>query len=641
MKLDSIAKAYLSQYQLDEQLLPKEENEADRMRANGHTFHQQRFIDAHPKAKEVFENSPYLEQNGNPRQFAARIPIELDTSVESPHPDVTRFLERNGYHFSNDEYKSGIAKSTKTVGNPDQGIPYSTKITQHKIGGLLEKHKASDEIKKAFVNDPFRANAKTEAYDMVLTGNHRDIFGSSTGRSYTSCADKRPRKDGEVPGWREYDGNGPAAQKMKEEINNNTFNAYIIPRGGDVDKDVIGRISFKRHNGLTTGHPTLFQEGRTYGNNMPKAFIKKSNEVVSSLFDRKNDIYLKNQHVYDDDGVALKTVGFDANNRPSSEQLDFAYKALKNSGFDQQFHHLYAHVDPDQKYKTKKLKDIAKAISNIKNTVASGNFNDSIAAFNGLDTALENNYLASESLLQNPHVSDLMNKTASLFDIKNKVHHSGIISATRGYGPSNLITSKIANKASSSIAAKNYDDFASMVSLRDSSNGAINFGGHSRYSPIPIHSDHEFGNDPMDTILRTADKKNQLDHTMFHAAYMSFRDHGTNHGNFYDTAHHFEQQGIPGMSNIIRKIADTNLKGNTASEIAERFYDMKPATRERFASEIHDWIGGRTAKQFMQDNKAHIDSYKAMRNENAKKATQTISESFTYSEEEEERDFSI
>jgi hypothetical protein len=672
MKLDSIAKAYLTQCssisQLDEQLLPKEEHEADMMRSNGHAFYQQKFIDSHPRLKELMETSPYMDSPHQKRQFAARVPVELDVSSKAPHPEVANFLKQNGYHFTDDEYKQGIANKTVTVGNPDKGIPYTNKIVSTKIGSLLDKHSASDSLKKNFINDPFRTNAKTKAYDIVLTGNHRDIYGSSTGRSYTSCADKRPRKAGEIPGLNAYDGDGPAAQKMREEINNNTFNAYLIPRGGNIDTDVIGRISFKKHTGLTTGHQTLFPEKRQYGTGVPNGFREAAEKLVSSVVDKTNDAYLKNKKVYNDDGEPIKISGSSV----TGEQLDAANKELKGDEFGVYRRKLMEYVDPNQKYKTKKFRDLAKIINQLSDTIhgsgkyssdliktspdyanaigAGDRFLTALHHFRELHTIIDDSF-DTASIKDNPHINKLMDDTAELFDMNNMAHRNAVVSAAKPSFASKYaaFANAIASRATKNKTIKNYSDFENMVYMRDASNGHITFGGANRYSALPVHPDHTLGKNPMDTAVRNLSERGLLSHDSLRAAYMTFGSKSKNLGNLYDVAHHYEKEGLNDMGDVITNLA-APFRRRPSSELAETFLSMKPSTRERFASELHDYIGGMTGRQFMNAHKEHLDAYKARRQEildavkkqNLEEEYNFLSEEyFDYEDDEEERDFGI
>lgn len=599
MKLDSIAKAYLQQIQLDEQLLPKEEADADKMKNFDHASSQISFIYKHPKARELFQNSPYMAPGSlYPRQFAARIPVELE-NPKNPDADVSDFLTRNGYHFTPEEYKSGVANRNATVGNPDAGIPYSTKTVTAKIGGLLDKHKAPDDIKKKFVNDLFRSNQKTKAYDIVLTGNHHDIYGSSTGRSWTSCADKRPRKEGEVPGWRANDGKGPAAQRIKGEINNNTFNAYLIPRGGDVDTQAIGRISFKRHTGVFTKHSTLFPEGQQYGTNVPSGFRKAAEGLVSSVFDRVNDVYVKNDYVYDDDKEKVKLHG---QQEFSPEQLDAVHKVFSDD-FDRM--KLIKHVNPSLKYKTKIFRDFTKHVNNIKKSAGFEEAGAYIKNDINLPSGLHGFYYG-----ENPHLQSALDHIASTFDLSNPAHHQAIKSLSSNYFNSSSIGQALIDKVTKNIKVKNYDDFKNISKLRELT--GIRLGG-GRYSALPLADQHNMGKDPMDHIIRTAGEREELDYPLLRDAYMTFHNHAKKRGNIYDVARHYENEGVHGADKSIKALGD-DLRKKPAGDLAEIFYSMKPDTRERFASEIHSYIGGRTAKQFMQDNKAHIDAYKERRN---------------------------
>lgn len=594
MKLDSIAKAYLQQIQLDEQLLPKEETDANKMRSRNHAERQQKFIDLHPKAKEVFENSPYSPPD-NPtatRQFAARIPVELETP-KNPDEDVFNFLQKSGYFFTHDDYKAGVAHRNVTVGNPERGIPFSTKKVTAKIGGLLDKHNAPAEIKKKYVNDLFRSNQRTKAYDIVLTGNHHDIYGSSAGRSWTSCADKRPREEGEVPGLRRNDGNGPAARLIDNEINNNTFNAYLIPRGGDVDKEAIGRISFKQHTGLVTKQSTLFPEGRQYGTGVPAGFRKAAEDVVSSLFERPTDTYVKNRNVYDDDEDTVKLHGTE-NFGP--EHLDAANKEIND---DYKSKKLLKYVNPAFKYKTKQLKELASAMNSLKDVVKSGSFHDAAAHIkNGIKV---DSFITGHAYTENPHMQQILDSVAEKFNLNDPAHHQTIRSLANNYSNSTAIGNEVIRKITGSLKAKNYDDFKNMVNLRDVAK--ISYPTNS--SAIPVSDSHNMGDNPLEHVVTTAGNRQELSPSMFESAYMTFNHHGDNHGTIYDAARNFENQGVHGMNNVIAKLGN-QIKELPDDQLAERFHSMQPETRNRFASEIHARMKGKTAQQIIDENKQHI-----------------------------------
>jgi hypothetical protein len=110
------------------------------------------------------------------------------------------------------------------------------KVVAHRIGKVLDEHGAPANIKKSFVQDTFRTGAKTGEYDAILTAHHHDIAGGSTDRGWISCANIRTNEPRD-----KFKGNGPAAKKMSEEINNMTHHMYLVPRGGNVDTDAIAR----------------------------------------------------------------------------------------------------------------------------------------------------------------------------------------------------------------------------------------------------------------------------------------------------------------------------------------------------------------------------------------------------------------
>lgn len=200
-----VTQSNATEEQLLEELTDSEKRKADILTEYGRNNRLDAFHAQHPKAKALFDSNLAAGE----LKHRARVPIKLQETSAVPHPGVADFIVKQGYHFTPDEYKAGIANESKTVGNPEQGIPYSTKVVQHKIGRLLDRHGAPDEIKQKFMNDPFRTGAKTKDYDLYVTAHPHDIVGGSTGRGWTSCADIRPRPKDHPLG--SYDGKGPAA----------------------------------------------------------------------------------------------------------------------------------------------------------------------------------------------------------------------------------------------------------------------------------------------------------------------------------------------------------------------------------------------------------------------------------------------
>lgn len=573
---------------IDEQLLPNEETKADRMVSSGHSFYRSEFLSHNPKAKEAFEKS------NEPKRYSIRTPVTLTESSSAPHPEVKDFLIHHNYKIHDDEYRSGLATEVKKVGDPERGIPLRDKIVQHKIGGLLEKHNAPDSTKKAYMNDPFRTGARNSNYDIILTGHHHDVFGMSTGRGWTSCANLRASED------TRFRGNGPAAKDMGNEINNHTHVAYLVPRGGNVDTDAIARTAFKHHRGLTTGHQTLLPENSVYGS-APSGFLNSAKKIVSNLFDKKDDIYKKTEGVYSDNS---KTMDFPKN--PSSHLIDTAWKSIPKKD-DNTRYRMYSHIDPDQKYKSTELSSVGKHIKSIRDAANSGNFHDTMDAVStaGWNIAERGHYHLTGG--ENPHVDAAMDKGVQSFNIHDPDHVKKLINyADR----TNQITRAFVGRVSRSIPpAKTTDEFHTLSHLKK--NGVQLVGDSWK---VPIDPKHTMGKNPHDAIVKSLSDRGELNHANYSESFLSTKN--ARSGNLYDHAVHHENEGIPGMTDIIHALgnrikdsARTNsyAKWTTDDEIAHTFHCMKPATRDRFGDAM-----GIDHKKLRKQNPAKINDHKEM-----------------------------
>lgn len=634
-----IAEAYrqvvtqsITQEPLLEELTDAEKRKADIITHYGRNHRLDAFHAQHPKAKSLFDSS----LTSGELKHRARVPIDLMETSAVPHPDVSKFIKDKGYHFTPDEYKSGIANETKTVGDPERGIPYTTKTVQHKIGRLLDKHSATEEIKQKFINDPFRTGAKTKNYDLIVTAHPHDIVGGSTGRGWTSCADIRPRPKGHPLG--EYDGKGPAAKTLPEEINNFTHMVYLVPRGGNVDTDAIARTSYKLHRGLRTGHETLFPESRVYVT-APQGFKESADKLMSDLFQHdKSEVYKKHDSVYDDNHQPY-VFGTD---KPTADQLDLVAK-LQPRGNTDAMKHLYKHMDPSHKYKTKLLKT---ANIHLNALISSANSNDPDKFLHALHAAKDLNDAVSPHTYeakQNPHILEAANKLKDSVDISNPKHADAISKAVHSE-----IANKIINITVSNKEAKTYQDYKNMFDL--SKRGIV----FSNKSYVPIAKNHEMGKNPFHTIiagiLKDHDPEN-ADHMKHIAriaseAFMSTESfRSKNNGNIYDHLIDAENSNIHGVSGLIDHLAQRRVKfmsngyslngvpSTLHDELAKSLITTKPANRERLADAFNI---GMSAKEILKKGKAGVDEIrnynKLIKQAKQQKQQLGLNESFDFDE---------
>ena len=559
--------------ELFEELTRSEERKADSMLDSGHYSWRQHFIDQHPEAKKAFG-----EYRGDEKRFSTRIPVSITESSGTPNSSVLDFLESKNIKTSHEDYRNGHAFEEKTVGDPERGIPMSTKRIKTKIGALLEKHGAPDDIKKAFVNDTFRTGAKNIDYDLVISSHPHDVFGMSTGRSWASCASMR---DGETK-WR--GGQGPAAKCMRGELNNHTHVVYLLPRGGDVDKDAIARINYKHHTGLMTGAETLISDGHVYGNDAPNKFSDIAEEHVRKLFPLvQGEVYMKNPAVYDD------------NSKPATftwtitaPTLDTAWTKFSKSLKDKR-HLLYEHVIPGEQYKSTNLRQLSKHLQGLQSSSDFIDYTNKLKDMSDFISDQDNDEYGAERTVAhyNKHFIDANDRAAKqLFDISNEQHREAFHKLNSGSEIERVLQPTIDENLPEVKTPTDYEHrlrFESDIGL---------------HKAIPIASNHSLGRYPLDTLTNHLASKDALNYRNFYKAFMSAR--ATNHRKetVWDAAVRYEAAKVPGMSKVVNNLAnDGSFLVNKWSR-AKMFEKMKPATRQRIA----DILG--------VDHKAEIKEYK-------------------------------
>jgi hypothetical protein len=164
---------------LQEDLTSKEIEKADKMKGYGHSSYLHDFLRHSPKAAEEFNKQRHMHGESG----RIRMPMTLSND-SNPHQGVIKFLSGNGYSTTPESYQKGLAHKEIEVGNPAKGIPLSKKMMTHKIGGILEKHHAEDDLKRAFTNDPSRASAKNKQFDVLFSHAPQDIYAKATGWGY-------------------------------------------------------------------------------------------------------------------------------------------------------------------------------------------------------------------------------------------------------------------------------------------------------------------------------------------------------------------------------------------------------------------------------------------------------------------------
>lgn len=497
-------------FQINEELTDRQKRHADKMTENGHGYYMSNFITthAHPDTYNKFQ---YDKDTG---RKVIRIPVSLDTSNHTPSDEVHDFLKSKGYHIKdNESYSKGLAHKEIITGNPDKGIPYTSKLQSYKIGGLLKQHDAPEHIIKKFVNDPARTGAKNSEYDLVVANHPHDIYGISTNRGWTSCSNMET--------------GGVAAKKMPEEINNYTHVVYLTKRGGNYDTDAIARLKFSHHTGIGTGHQTLISERRVYGD-APTSFRTVAEQHMKELFPIKDDIYLKNSNIYSDSGDVLHSEN-QANIKP--EHIDKAWKELNNENKVR----LYSMISTDGKYKSRKLQQVQKALATIKSP-PTGDFVKDMDSLKystyDLDDDQKRYGIEQNKNFPYDHLRSTVAEHMKNFDINNNDHVLAIRSFTT-YNP--LRNHLYAGIESNIKPIKTVQDF-------DTANKIHKIFGNRDYQALEVDPNHELGHDPIKTLGNAGVLHGASD---YHKAYFSLNKHSKMNENWFGMTHRLARENIP------------------------------------------------------------------------------------------------
>lgn len=254
-------------------------------------------------------------------------------------PDVIEHLTNHGYEIK--DYKKGIATIKKQVGNPARGIPYTSKYVDESIGSILNKTKATPEVKTAFTNDPSRASTKAKTH-VVISTSPLAIAGMSTGTTWRelSCMNM---EGGSLP------------HKLEDDSVHGTHVAFLVPHDdttafqhGEPSKP-IARIALKPFH---SGSDTIYRpENKTYGTDTSAFTNAVSRWAADNYPAQQGKTYTKNPDVYDDTNNRLykslskdkvewhikNGVQFDPNASIDHDAINHAIDFTKNHFADKQF----------------------------------------------------------------------------------------------------------------------------------------------------------------------------------------------------------------------------------------------------------------------------------------------------------------
>ena len=239
------------------------------------------------------------------------------------NPDVIEHLVHQGYRIK--DYQKGLVTRKKVVGD-GVTIPKTEKWVDERIGSVLEKTKAPDHVKKAFMNDPSRsASAGKDELHVVVSHHPYAVAGMSTGTGWSSCMNMdRSDRGGMVDNTR----------YLSDDSKNGTHVAYLV-RGSDEEglkhgtpSNPIARIALKPFHS-EEGH-TIFrpESGKQYGSGGTAFGHAVHNWAVTNYPAKPATEYTKNSDVYNDDGNTT----YEEHDTPSLRE------SLKNNKLPNELH---------------------------------------------------------------------------------------------------------------------------------------------------------------------------------------------------------------------------------------------------------------------------------------------------------------
>jgi hypothetical protein len=203
-------------------------------------------------------------------------------------------LKQKGYHHSPEDYKNGLTYSKEDFSGP--------KKRPLRIGKVLEKHNATDTVKKAYMNDPARSASNTSDNVVTISRHPYDVGGMSTDRGWRSCmtlptnpnlSENKQKKGDDLGG--EY-----AREYLPEDIKHGTHVAYLHHKNDKSISKPSARIALKPHKN-DKGHTILRPSHNTYGT-ASKSFHHTVNEWAKKHFPATpGKYYSPNDNLYDDD----------------------------------------------------------------------------------------------------------------------------------------------------------------------------------------------------------------------------------------------------------------------------------------------------------------------------------------------------
>lgn len=232
----------------------------------------------------------------------------------TPNKGILEHLANHGITVH--DYTNNVALQRITTNK-------GTKVRPIKISKALEMTNASEELKKAFINDGARVRDKT--LQLVISRNPYDIGAMSTNRGWHSCQEI-PENEGE----RQKLGSDPYYHHIIHEFKHGTLAAYITTKGDDNIDSPMARTLIKRY---ISGEHDIYRPVGIYKGVGTSAEKTLQDFTQLNYPANSNEKYTMAKGVYPEGAKSFNTLTNNTSNELYDTKMQLAVHSDKFSSF--------------------------------------------------------------------------------------------------------------------------------------------------------------------------------------------------------------------------------------------------------------------------------------------------------------------
>ena len=214
-----------------------------------------------------------------------RVVIPYERNLE-PNSNVVKHLTANGYKIT--DYSAGLASK---IGEENRPM---------RIGKILNRTGASDDLFRMFDKDPARQGIKTNEHHIVISRHPYDVAAMSSGQNWESCQTLKQtfthkKSDGTTVKYAQD--RGSRSEMVPGIIASGAHVAYLVKDPKDVDKHFgpLARITLNAFNS-DSGH-SILRPSEEYGERYA-GFADSVNRWSEKHFPTKDAIYYRDHNAY-------------------------------------------------------------------------------------------------------------------------------------------------------------------------------------------------------------------------------------------------------------------------------------------------------------------------------------------------------